>query len=46
MKKVNRINPIAKKLPKLGKRVVPDKRRNKETKRLTKEVRDAKTTKD
>jgi hypothetical protein len=46
MKKINKINPIAKELPKYGKRVVPDKRRNKEDKRMTKEVRDAKTTED
>ena len=46
MNKINRINPIAKQLPKLGKRVVPDKRRTKEDKRMTKEVRDAKTAKD
>ena len=46
MKKINKINPIAKELPKYGKRVVPDKRRTKENKRLTKEVRDAKTTED
>ena len=46
MKKINKINPIAKELPKYGKRVVPNKRRNKEDKRMTKEVRDAKTTED
>jgi hypothetical protein len=46
MKKINKINPIAKELPKYGKRVVPDKRRTKENKRLAKEVRDAKTTED
>ena len=46
MKKINKINPIAKELPKYGKRVVPGKRRNKEDKRMTKEVRDAKTTED
>ena len=46
MKKINKINPIAKELPKYGKRVVPDKRRTKENKRLSKEVRDAKTTED
>ena len=46
MNKINKINPIAKQLPKFGKRIVPDKRRAKEDKRVTKEVRDAKTTKD
>ena len=46
MKKHNRNNPVAKSLKGLGKRVVPDKRRDKEIKRLTKEVRDAKTTED
>lgn len=46
MKKINKINPIAKELPKYGKRVVPDKRRTKEDKRLTKEVRNAKTEQD
>ena len=44
MKKINKINPIAKELRKLGKHIVPDKRRVKEDKRMTKEVRDAKTT--
>ena len=33
MKKINKINPIAKELPKFGKRVVPDKRRDKEEKK-------------
>jgi hypothetical protein len=46
MNKINRINPIAKQLPKLGKRIVPNKKRTKEDKRMTKEVRDAKTAKD
>ena len=46
MNKINRINPIAKQLPKLGKRVVPNKKRLKEDKRMTKEVRDAETAKD
>ena len=46
MKKINKINPIAKEFPKYGRRVVPDKRKIKEDKRLTKEVRDAKTTED
>jgi len=46
MKKHNRNNPVAKSLRGLGKKIIPDKRRDKEAKRLTKEVRDAKTTKD
>ena len=46
MKKINKINPIAKELPKYGKRVIPDKRRDKENKRVTKEIRDAKTKQD
>jgi len=46
MKKINKINPIAKELPKYGKRVIPDKRRDKEDKRVTKEIRDAKTKQD
>ena len=29
MKKISKINPIAKELPKFGKRIVPDKRRDK-----------------
>jgi len=46
MKKISKINPIASQLRRFGKQVVPDKRRDKEAKRVTKEVRDAKTTKD
>ena len=46
MKKINKINPIAKELPKFGKRVVPDKRRDKEEKRLDREKRDAATSQD
>jgi len=46
MKKINRINPIAKELPKYGKRVIPDKRQVKEDKRVTKEIQNAKTTED
>ena len=46
MKKINKINPIAKELPKYGKRVIPDKRRDKEDKLVTKEIRDAKTKQD
>ena len=43
MKKINRINPIAKELPKLGKRIIPDNRRVKEDKQVTKEIRESKT---
>lgn len=46
MKKISKINPIAKQLRRLGKQVVPNKRRDKEDKRLTKETRDAKTQQD
>ena len=46
MKKINRINPIAKELPKYGKRIVPDKRRDKEDKQAKKEIRNAKTGED
>ena len=46
MKKISKINPIAKELPKFGKRVVPDKRRDKEEKRLDREKRNASTFQD
>lgn len=46
MKKINKINPIAKELPKFGKRVVPDKRKKKLEKQLKKEIRDGKTSED
>ena len=46
MKKINKINPIAKELPKFGKRIVPDKRRDKSEREAKKEIRDAKTTQD
>jgi hypothetical protein len=46
MKKINKINPIAKQLRRFGKQIVPDKRRDKEDKRLTKETRNAKTQQD
>ena len=46
MKKITKINPIAKELPKYGKRVVPDKRRDKSDKEARKEIRDAKTKQD
>ena len=46
MKKINKINPIAKELHKFGKRVVPDKRRDKSEREAKKEIRDAKTRKD
>jgi len=46
MKKINKINPIAKQLRRFGKQIVLDKRRDKEDKRLTKETRNAKTQQD
>ena len=46
MKKISKINPIASQLRRLGKQVVPDKRRDKEDKRLKKEAKDAKTKQD
>jgi hypothetical protein len=46
MKKINKINPIARELPKFGKRVVPDKRRDKSEREAKKELRDAKTSQD
>jgi hypothetical protein len=46
MKKISKINPIARQLKRLGKQVIPDKRRDKEDKRMTKETRDAKTQQD
>jgi len=46
MKKINKINPIAKELQRYGKRVVPDKRQSKEDKRVKREMKDVKTSKD
>ena len=46
MKKISKINPIARELPKFGKRIVPDKRRDKSEREAKKEIRDAKTTQD
>jgi hypothetical protein len=46
MKKINKINPIAKQLPKYGKRVIPDKRKTLEEKQAKKEIKDAKTDQD
>ena len=46
MKKINKINPIAKELQRYGKRVVPDKRQAKEDKRVKRELKDVKTSKD
>ena len=48
MKKVNKINPIAKSLrePNYRSKLVPDKRRQKKDKQADKEVRDAKTQQD
>lgn len=46
MKKINKINPIARELHKFGKRVVPDKRRDKSEREAKREIRDAKTAQD
>lgn len=46
MKKINKINPIAKQLPKLGKQVIPDKRKILKEKQIRKDIENAKTIKD
>jgi hypothetical protein len=46
MKKVNKINPIAKLLPKFGKRVVEDKRNKQKDKQAKKDIEDGKTFQD
>lgn len=46
MKKVNRINPIAKQLRKFGKQVIPDKRIREKDKQAKKDIRDGKTSED
>lgn len=46
MKKITKINPIARELSKMGKRIVPDKRRDKSEREAKKEIRDAKTRED
>ncbi len=46
MKKINRINPIAKQLPKFGKQIIPDKRKTLQDKQAKKEIHNAKTDKD
>ena len=46
MKKINKINPIAKQLPKFGKQVIPDKRNKEKDKQAKKDIRDGKTSKD
>ena len=48
MKKINKINPVAKSLrePNYRSKLVPDKRRQKKDKQADKEVRDAKTQQD
>ena len=46
MKKINRINPIAKQLRKFGKQVIPDKRIREKDKRAKKDIRDGKTSQD
>ena len=46
MKKVNKINPIAKQLRKFGKQVIPDKRTREKDKQAKKDIRDGKTSED
>jgi hypothetical protein len=46
MKKVNKINPIAKLLPKFGKRIVEDKRNKQKEKQSKKDIEDGKTFQD
>jgi len=46
MKKINRINPIAKQLRKFGKQVIPDKRTREKDKQAKKDIRDGKTSQD
>ena len=46
MKKINKINPIAKLLPKFGKRVVEDKRNKQKDKQAKKDIEDGKTFQD
>ena len=46
MKKINKINPIAKLLPKFGKQVIPDKRNKLKDKQAKKDIYNGKTGKD
>ena len=46
MKKINRINPIAKQLRKFGKQDIPDKRTREKDKQAKKDIRDGKTSED
>ena len=46
MKKISKINPIAKLLPKFGKQVIPDKRNKLKDKQAKKDISDGKTSKD
>ena len=46
MKKINKINPIAKQLRKYGKQVIPDKRIKEKDKQAKKDIRDGKTSED
>ena len=46
MKKINRINPIAKQLRKFGKQVIPDKRNKEKEKQAKKDIRDGTTSED
>ena len=43
MKKVNKVNPIAKILPMFGKRIVEDKRNKQKDKQAKKDIEDGKT---
>ena len=46
MKKINKINHIAKELRKFGKQVIPDKRNTLKDKEAKKDIKDAKTEQD
>lgn len=46
MKKITKINPIAKQLRKYGKQVIPDKRGKEKDKQDKKDIRDGKTSED
>ena len=46
MKKINKINPIAKELRKFGKQVIPDKRNTLKDKEAKKDIKEAKTAQD
>ena len=46
MKKITKINPIAKQLRKYGKQVIPDKRTKEKDKQAKEDIRDGKTSED